>query len=190
MYPNNIISGVSFFLSLITPALIGFLPIFLHLIDKMMEAKFSPLREEILRAQMSNDKREKIAAIGKSPATFRGVRTYFEYERSVHFIVAISVFNIISLYFAQIQCTNSFLRSTVVTLIGIVAIAIFLVAFLVKVVNRAFAPAAVRPVRNWLRASCVAFLAVMLIEIGLHWMHSDICYSGPENGETHPRDSG
>lgn len=98
---------------LITSLTIGLLPVLLHILDKLMESegtdRFLPFSDEILRERMQGDARGGVSQVGRSPDLFRAIRTYFNFEREGHFIVAMAVFNMFSLYFAQTQYTGSFL---------------------------------------------------------------------------------
>lgn len=166
----GVVASTRDFLQLATPIAIGVLPIFLHIFDKLME-RYSPLSEDTIRLRMAGDSRAAIAAIGRSEDVFRSVKTYFDYERVTHFVVTLTVFNIVSLYVAQTQCTGSLLKSTALTLPEIIALAAFLVLFLLKVGNNAFDPAALHPARRWVMASIAAFCVVMVTEVALYALY-------------------
>ncbi|HTW68731.1 MAG TPA: hypothetical protein VME47_02480 [Acetobacteraceae bacterium] len=123
---------------------------------------------QFLREQMAEDSRRAISAIARSEPIYKGLETSFEYERSVHFIITLSIFTIFSLYVAQTECTNNLLKGTLATWIEMAALGIFAVVFVIRVVRRGFDLAAVHAARPWERASLVAFLVAIITEIVLH----------------------
>jgi hypothetical protein len=172
-WPTPLAGVVAFtreLLQLAVPIAIGVLPIFLHILDKLME-RYSPLSEDTIRLRMAGDSRAAVAAIGRSEDVFRSVKTYFDYERVMHFVVTLTVFNILSLYVAQTQCTGSLLKSTAMTFLEIIALLVFLVIFLLKVSNNAFDPAALHPARRWVIASIAAFGVVVVTEVALYALY-------------------
>jgi hypothetical protein len=155
-------------LEVTTPIVIAFLPILLHLIDKGME-RFSPIRHEVLRGLMRDDPRQIVKSVGETEPNFDAVKTYFGFERNCHFVIALAVFNIISLYIAQAECTKSLLCATPITLPLIIIFVIFLMIFLLGLANRRFSAAAVNATRRWERIAVGAFILVIAVEIALHF---------------------
>jgi hypothetical protein len=160
------------YLNFIVPIAIGFLPILLHIADKGME-RFSPIRETVLQELMKQDARDVVKAVGESAdGEFDAVKTYFDFERKCHFVIALAVFNILSIYVAQTECTKNLLCATWITLVEMIALAIMLVVFLLGIANRVFPIAAVTAVETWVKISIGAFGLVMITEIVLHFVPS------------------
>lgn len=159
-------------LDLTVSVIISLLPILLHVLDKLMETRagerFLPFSHEILREQMANDARAAVKQVGAQPELFNAVRTYFSFEREGHFIIAVAIFNMASLYVAQTQCTGSFLVFRAPTFIGMLLVLGFLFVFVRQVAVRRFEPADTDPLKTWRRASYCAFAGVIVLDIYLH----------------------
>jgi hypothetical protein len=102
---------------IIFPVLLAALPVILHAIDKAFEYKFTPFGKEKLREFMRKDVRVVVSAVGLTRANFNAVDTYFNFEKGCHFVITILIFNIISLFFAQIEFMNSAANFHIVSLI-------------------------------------------------------------------------
>jgi hypothetical protein len=157
------------FIDFVTPVSIGVLPVLLHIADKGME-KFTPIREEVLQELMKQDAREVVKQIGESAhGEFGAIKTYFDFERKCHFVIALTVFNMLSVYVAQTQCTGDLLKATPITLVELPILAIFLMLFLLRIANRTFRVAAVDAAANWVKMAYLAFAGVMVTDVGLHF---------------------
>jgi hypothetical protein len=154
-------------LDILSAAAIGFAPIFLHIVDKLLE-RVSPFSEEYIQSALAADPSPHVSRVGRRGTEFRRIRTYFYFEREFHFIVSIVIFNVLSLYITQVECTRSWLQARAPTFIGIVALLLFLIAFLWRTLNGDFSPAAANPTQRWQRAAFAAFFVVMAVEVGFH----------------------
>jgi len=134
--------------------------------------KFPPLSDQTLREMMEKHD-EPIKSIAKSESTFKDVKSYFDFDRGVHFIITLTIFNMASLFLSQAECTKNILIATPITLPGIFVLLIFLGAFSFKITNREFDPAEDGVLRWWTVASVIAFLSASLIEILLP--HIAVC---------------
>jgi hypothetical protein len=151
-----------------TATWLALLPVMLHLIDKVME-KFSPFGEKVLRAQMAESPQSIVQEVGASKERFDSVRVYFDFDRRCHFVTNISIFNILSLYVFQLECTGKWLCFIPSIFIPILSFSILLISFLLALANRKFHPAAASPraTRNWERIAIGSFLLALSIELFL-----------------------
>jgi hypothetical protein len=133
MDPFLWIFGASFSWKLATPLIIALLPVILHVIDKILE-NFSPITTETVRLIIEGDPGVKL--VGENKALFNSVRAYFDYERDCHLVFVLTIFNIVSLYFAQTACTGSFLESTPLTFVMMVLLLLFLDVFFIWICNK------------------------------------------------------
>jgi len=154
-------------LHLLLTGAIGLAPVLLHAVDKLLE-RFSPFNEEYIRKKIVSDPSRLVASVGQRRALFLRVKTYFYFEREFHFIITLVIFNILSLFVTQAECTHSVLQGRWPTFLGIVVLLLFLLVFLWRTLNNDFDPAAAHPTRRWLRAALASFLVVMLIEAAFH----------------------
>ena len=187
MDPFLWIFGASFSWKLATPLIIALLPVILHVIDKILE-NFSPITTETVRLIIEGDPGVKL--VGENKALFNSVRAYFDYERDCHLVFVLTIFNIVSLYFAQTACTGSFLESTPLTFVMMVLLLLFLGVFFIWLCNKKIDPASVnarhwwrRPdlIKWWRRIAFVQFGIVICTDIALH----HVCGSHEANaGET------
>jgi hypothetical protein len=74
---------------------------------------------------MRDDPRQIVKSVGDTEPNFDAVKTYFNFERNCHFVIALAIFNITSLYVAQTECTKSLLCATPITLPLIIVFTIF-----------------------------------------------------------------
>lgn len=156
---------------------IALLPALLHVIDKLLESiSFSPINKETLRLLISGDRR--IAHVGENKAAYEAVRTYFDFERDCHFIFVLTVFNLASVFVAQLQCTGSLFTFEPITFVMVVLLVLFFFVFLFWLLNRKIEPAAVgatdwyrRPmlIKWWKMVALVLFGLVIATEIYLHF---------------------
>jgi hypothetical protein len=159
---------------LATSLAIALLPALLHVIDKILEI-FSPITKETVRLLIKDDLRVK--QIGESIPLYNAVRTYFDFERACHFVLALTIFNIVSLFFAQTACTGSFLLFQPVTFVMMVLLLLFLGAFCIWLCNRKIDAASVdaqdwwrRPdlIKWWKWVAVALFGIVIGTDIALH----------------------
>jgi hypothetical protein len=157
--------------STITAPLIAFLPILLHILDKFFDRLVSKrfvLDNFInIRSSIEADTRVLLRDIGHNKVLFDTLKIYFSFERDVHFIFVIGLFCLTSLYFAQTECTKSFIVGTVPTFMGILVVAVFLIGFAFSVIRGRIDVGRLNPLRPWFLASYFAFFMVIMIEIYL-----------------------
>jgi hypothetical protein len=122
---------------------------------------------------MKQDRRDIVKTIGKNEnEEFNAVKTFFGFERKCHFVIALTIFNLVSLYVAQTECSGNLLNSTWLTFTEVVLLTIFLVLFLLKIANRTFQPQAVNAADRWVTMAIGTFGVVVVTEIVLHFVPS------------------
>lgn len=167
------------FWKFLTSIAIAISPVMLHVFDKFLEL-FSPITRTTLVSLMRADKR--VSEAVKSETLFETIEGYFNFERTSHFVFALTIFNILSLFFAQAACTGHFLIFTPITLILIVLLLVFLGAFFISLCNRIIDPAAVhgkkwwrrprlipRLIKGWRLMAFIWFGIVIITDIALHF---------------------
>jgi hypothetical protein len=147
------------------PFLIAGLPILLHAIDKGLEYKFLPFGKEKLRSFMKADHRKVVSAVGETKATFEAVENYFDFEKGCHFVATLLIFNIISLFFAQMELMRHVAYAYLVTMPLISAIAVMLLVFFKRLADGTLKASDVRATKNWERLAIWALAIVLVTEL-------------------------
>lgn len=130
--------------------------------------RISPIREEKIRRLMFEDARTIVSSVGGSEANFNAVKTYFNFDKNCHFVITLIIFNILSLFIAQTECTGNLLNGTYITLIPIFILFGLLVAFILRITNDRVNAAAINATRRWEYTVIAAFVIVLGIEVYLH----------------------
>jgi hypothetical protein len=149
------------------PFIIATLPILLHAIHFAVEksASVSPVSHETLRELMRADHRAVVSAVGSDKASFDAVATYFNFERNCHFVIATMIFNIISLYFAQVEHTKHFdVFLWYIVLPMFLLFAVFGYGFAIRIANRRIDAASVNSMRRWVSAAIASFIFVLIVD--------------------------
>jgi hypothetical protein len=150
-------------------------PLLLHLIDRFMEW-WSPISRKTLATLMRENIRIKEAV--ETDPKFEAIEHYFDFERDAHFIFAVAIFNLFSLYFAQMACTQDLLQAKAITLSLMVLNVAFIVAFFMMLYNRKIDVHSAGAQRWWKRpilikwwkmVAVIAFSVVILTDIDLHF---------------------
>lgn len=173
-------------LSFIGPLLIGLLPLGLHVVDKLLD-RMRVFGNEAIRKIIAEDNRPRVRVVAENKPVFEALIGYFEYQDDARIVVSLSLFNIVSLVFAQTECGGNTASWTIVLVLGVLPLALFVLTFLLKATNGSFEPAAVHSIRKWRRASFLLFALVMSIEVALRLAPTQLgcrASDGPPAGTT------
>jgi hypothetical protein len=150
----------------IPAVLISSAPVLLHGIDKLMEG-VPPLSDKSLREMMEDHDNDILKRLAKSDHDFKDVKSYFDFDRGVHFIISLMIFCMASLYFAQTECSRNFLIATPVTLPALAVVFVFLLCFGFMILNRKLDPAKDHSLRRWMIGAVALFIGVCILELTL-----------------------
>jgi hypothetical protein len=145
-------------------SLVAAVPLILHLADKLFD-RLHLLGHDLIHRKLKGDLREPVRTSMSNEAVFKGVKTYFDFDRDTHFIFSLTFFSMVSLYFAQVECTHAFTRLLFVPTLAIFALLVFGFGFVAAIARERFQMDAVDPTRNWRRSGYAAFVATLVLEV-------------------------